>query len=215
MITAIFSFIYLLFNIKKLINISKVKKLLVSIVVTLLISSYYLVPMIENTLNTKYEVYSDGKMSTSESVNFHRLDFVNLITSKNHFQVHEIGLVTIASIILGLFTFKKIKKEDLNTYICFFIFGIISVLLSTKIINWETLPKSFLMIQFPWRFLEFSSYFFSVISGINLYNFLKKNINYKDVFIIVGILLICTVALKNNIRYSDEKLERIRPRRSY
>lgn len=91
------------------------------------------------------------------------------------------------------------------------IFGIISVILCTKIINWEVLPKIFLMIQFPWRFLEFSSYFFSVIAGINLYYFLKQKINYKEIFIILLISMVCTFMLKDNIRYKNEKIEMIKP----
>lgn len=48
-ITCIFAFIYLILNIKKVLNLENIKKILVSIVLILMISSYFLVPMLEHT----------------------------------------------------------------------------------------------------------------------------------------------------------------------
>lgn len=207
-ITAIFSLIFLICNIKVLKDKDVLKKLIISVCSILLITSYYWIPMVETSIKSEYEVYEENKMSTVESVNFHRVGVKTLLSSKNNFQIHEIGIVTIVLVSVSIFTFKKIKKEDKKIYIVFLIFGITSIILTTKIINWEKLPKQFLIIQFPWRMMEFSTYFFSVISGVGVINILK-NIKWKDIVFIIVMCILLTLPLKNRINY--EKTEVLNP----
>lgn len=209
MITAIFSLIFLICNIQVLKDKEVLKKLIISICSILLITSYYWIPMIETSVKSEYEVYEENKMSTVESVNFHRLGFKKLLSSKNNFQIHELGIATIILVTVSIFKFKKIKKEDKKIYTIFLIFGIISVILSTKIINWEKLPKQFLIIQFPWRMLEFSTYFLSVASGIGVIN-IFKNIKWKDTAFIIVVCVLLILPLKNRINY--EKTEVLNPK---
>lgn len=205
-ITAIFAVIYLLINFKELKNIQKIKKILLSLLLILMISSYFWIPMFENTLNTKYEVYEENKMSTVESVNAQRVDFKDLISNKDNFQIHEIGLVTIALVILTLYSIRKVDKENKKIFITFLVFGILSILMTTKLIDWSGVPESFLIIQFPWRMLEFSTYFLSIVASISFCSTIK-NVRLIDVLYIVIITVLLTAIFKDRLDYSEEKVE--------
>lgn len=205
-ITALFALVYIICNYKSLKDKNVIKKLAISLVVILLLTAYYWIPMLESTLNTKYEVYEENKMSTVESVNRHRVEVKNLISSKDYFQVHEIGALTIILILLSVYSVKKIEKENIKNYIIFLIFGMFSVIMTTYVIDWSKMPKFLLMIQFPWRMLEFSTCFLSIVASISFYYALKK-VKYIDVLYVMVIAVLFSSILKYKITYKDEVIE--------
>ncbi len=205
-IVAIFCFIYLICNIQKLKDKQVVKKLIISICSILLITSYYWIPMIESTMLAKYEVYEENKMSTIESVNSHGVGLKTLLNSKKNFQIHEIGLATIILVGISILKYKKINKDDKKIYCIFLCFGILSIILTTKYINWGKLPKEFLIIQFPWRMLEFSSYFLSVIAGIGFINIIK-DAKWKDIVSVILICIILIMPLRKRIDYKKYEIK--------
>lgn len=205
-ITAIFAFIYILFNLKKVNNIYIIKKIIFSALLILMISSYFWIPLLENTMNTKYEVYEPNKMSSVDSVNYHRVEIKDLISNKDNFQIHELGLITIALVLLALYSIWKMDKDKRKFVVIFLLFGILSILSTTKLINWEYVPKMFLFIQFPWRMLEFSTYFLSVVASISFCSAIR-NVKFIDVMYVVIITILLTGLFKDRIEYNDEKLE--------
>lgn len=205
-ITACFALLYLLFNFKKLKNIKIIRKICISSLLILMISSYFWIPLLENSINTDYEVYEKDKMSSTESVNYHRVDLKDLISNKDNFQIHELGLVIIALTLLTLYSIWKMNKEDRKFVLIFLFFGIISILVTTKLINWNYVPKIFLFIQFPWRMLEFSTYFLSLVASISFCSAIK-NVRLIDVLYIVIITVLLTGLFKDRIEYSDKKVE--------
>lgn len=212
-ITAIFAFIYLIFNFRKLKDIKILKKILLSILLTLMLTSYFWIPLLENSINTKYEVYEPNKMSSSESVNYHRVELKDLISNKDNFQIHELGIVTIALVLLTIYSIWKMDREKRKIVLIFLGFGIISILLTTKLINWEYVPKIFLFIQFPWRMLEFSSYFLSVVASVSFCSTIK-NVKIIDVLYVLLITVLLTGIFKDRIDYNDEKVEEPKIRNS-
>lgn len=212
-ITAIFAFIYLIFNFRKLKDIKILKKILLSILLTLMVTSYFWIPLLENSINTKYEVYEPNKMSSSESVNYHRVELKDLISNKDNFQIHELGIVTIALVLLTIYSIWKMDREKRKIVLIFLGFGIISILLTTKLINWEYVPKIFLFIQFPWRMLEFSSYFLSVVASVSFCSTIK-NVKIIDVLYVLLITVLLTGIFKDRIDYNDEKVEEPKIRNS-
>ena len=212
-ITAIFAFIYLIFNFRKLKDIKILKKILLSILLTLMVTSYFWIPLLENSINTKYEVYEPNKMSSSESVNYHRVELKDLISNKDNFQIHELGIVTIALVLLTIYSILKMDREKRKIVLIFLGFGIISILLTTKLINWEYVPKIFLFIQFPWRMLEFSSYFLSVVASVSFCSTIK-NVKIIDVLYVLLITVLLTGIFKDRIDYNDEKVEEPKIRNS-
>lgn len=212
-ITAIFAFIYLIFNFRKLKDIKILKKILLSILLILMVTSYFWIPLLENSINTKYEVYEPNKMSSSESVNYHRVELKDLISNKDNFQIHELGIVTIALVLLTIYSIWKMDREKRKIVLIFLGFGIISILLTTKLINWEYVPKIFLFIQFPWRMLEFSSYFLSVVASVSFCSTIK-NVKIIDVLYVLLITVLLTGIFKDRIDYNDEKIEEPKIRNS-
>ena len=205
-ITACFALLYLLFNFKKLKNIKIIRKICIASLLIIMISSYFWIPLLENSINTDYEVYEKDKMSSTESVNYHRVDLKDLISNKDNFQIHELGLVIIALTLLTLYSIWKMNKEDRKFVLIFLFFGIISILVTTKLINWNYVPKIFLFIQFPWRMLEFSTYFLSLVASISFCSAIK-NVRLIDVLYIVIITVLLTGLFKDRIEYSDKKVE--------
>lgn len=208
-ITAFFCLIYLIMHIN---NIKEdfgiIRKLLVALIITSCLTSYMWVPLMEHTIFEKYQVYEDGMMANSNLLNKHRVDIKNLFTSKNYFQIHELGVVIIALSILSIWVYikKKIDKEYLKVHIIFLVFGIVSIIITSKIINWTNVPKMFYMIQFPWRMFEFSSFFLSVVSAVSFYYFMK-DFKIKDAIFIVLIVMIFSINYKDRIRYKSNPLK--------
>lgn len=203
-ITAIFALIYLLVNIKELKNSKILKGLFINTIFIILITSFFWIPLLETKLSANYCVYEDGFMATSESTAARGLNISNLfITYTNDVFVLEVGpiLILLAFSIMALRNLQSNRKE----YILFLIFSILSLFMATKYFPWKYLPESFSIIQFPWRMLEFSSFFLSVICSINAYIIIKK-FNLKDVCVLILILLIYTLALNPYIPYSNETL---------
>ena len=206
-ITSIFALIYVFVNIKELKNYKIIKGLLINIIFIILITSFFWIPLLETRFSADYCVYEDGFMATPESTAARGLNVSNLfITYTNDIFVFEVGpcLILLAFSIITLRNLQSNRKE----YILFLIFSILSLFMATKYFPWKYLPKCFAMIQFPWRMLEFSSFFLSIVCSINAY-IVIKNFNLKDTSVLILILLIYTLALNPYIPYSNEKLVNI------
>lgn len=203
-ITTIFALIYILVNIKELRNSKIVKGLLINAIFIILITSFFWIPLLETKFSANYCVYEDGFMATPESTASRGLNISNLfITYTNDVFVFEVGpcLILLAFSIMTLRNLQSNRKE----YILFLIFAILSLFMATKYFPWKYLPKCFSIIQFPWRMLEFSSFFLSIVCSINAY-IIIKNFNLKDTGVLILILLIYTLALNPYIPYLTEQL---------
>ena len=68
------------------------------------------------------------------------------------------------------------------------------------------MPKIILLIQFPWRMLAYTAFFFSIVCSINMSMVIKKY-NFKDSLIILIICVLYTISLKDFIPYNDNILD--------
>lgn len=124
--------------------------------------------------------------------------------------IYEIGIITIISLFLTPLAIKKLKeKEYYKIYLFMLISGIISIIMTLKIFPFEYMPSVLKMIQFTFRLLEFSSFFFSIIASINIVT-LSKKIEIKEIMILLVAVMILTIPLKSHIRtlenYDETKL---------
>lgn len=138
-----------------------------------------------------------------ESFLSHQLSVKNLfITSNRSAFIFEIGLPVILMLAFSVMTFRKLE-ENKKEYLFFLVSGILSIWMATKYFPWKWFPDSCYILQFPWRMLVFSTFFFAVVTSINMAT-LIKNFNLKDVFIISMICLIyvwprySTIEFQNN-----------------
>ncbi len=211
MYTAIFAFIYVLINIKKLKDKRIIKLLIINILLILVITAFFWVPLLEHKITANYEVFKPGRMERTEVLVAYKLDFYRLFFTKStDYMIYEIGIITIISLLLTPLAVKKIKeKEYYKIYLFMLISGIASVIMTLKIFPFEYMPSILKMIQFTFRLLEFSSFFFSIISAINIVT-LSKKIEIKEIIILLVAITVLTIPLKSHLRtlenYDESKL---------
>lgn len=205
-LTAVFALIYCLVNIKNIISTRVKKGLIIDIAFILLISSFYWMPFLETKFFTDYRVYEPNAMSNEESFLSHTLNLKKMfITPNNEIFVFEIGLPVILMLVFSIMTFRRIK-ENKKEYLFFLIAGILSSLMATKYFPWKWVPSSFFIIQFPWRMLVFSSFFFAVVCSINMTTVIK-NFNAKDVLIISVICIIYVLSRYGVVQYNENMVK--------
>ena len=202
MYAAIICFIYVLVNVKKLKDTKILKMLGINILLILLLCSFYLVPMLEHYFSTDYEVFQAGRMERTEELIRNKVDLNDLLYTGQDEMSFEIGLVTIIGVVLTLLTYKKIGKEYKTIYWFSLITGMACIILSLRIFPFEKMPAILKMIQFTFRFLEFSSFFLAWVAAIN-YALTIKNFRMRDVFVLTLIATLLIVPLKKN--YDTEK----------
>ena len=197
---AIFAFIYLLLNINKLGKWKVWKKLLLNAFVALVVCMFYLIPLIEHYIVGNYTIFDTIAMhSNCPEVYTTTLGFEDLFASEfgNQEIRFSLGIMTCILVLLGVFCYKKIKKEYKEIYLSFLFISIIALIMATKLFPWFLMPSFMGVIQFAWRNLGFFAFFISLICGINAVTFaegiLKKEV-LKDTFSFAVIISICVFA---------------------
>ena len=207
--TAILALIYILINYKALKNKDVLKKLGINIILTLFISACFLIPMIEAKTMANYRVYEKDVMESIDSVQIQRLDIRRIFVTRNDEGfAFELGPYTIIMLAFSFMTVRILKEEYRKDYLFFLCSGLVTMIMATKIFPWNIMPSFLRMIQFPWRCLEFTSFFFAIVSAINMGAVIKK-FSLKDSLIIIAIAIVYVVALKGFVRYAEEPLDRI------
>lgn len=206
--TAIFCLIYLLVNYKK-INKEIIKSILANILIILLCTSFYWIPLIEHYFATTYEVFVPNRMFKNSTVIESKLLFKELFITRPWDSNFHIGLPIIFGIVLT-FAYRKIISIKYQKLISTFLaFGIASIIMTLKIFPFEYLPRILKMLQFPWRMMEFASFFLSIVSGVTISMFINRNNNKKLPLIIISIvyatILIASNIQKVEIPFNEEK----------
>ena len=203
MYVAIFCFIYLLLNIKSLKDKQVLKALGFNILLIILLSSFFILPLIEHYLKADYEVFVPGRMERTSELIRNKVEPLDLVyTDDNHF-CFEIGLITTIGIVLTLLAFKKVEKRNRKIYWFSLILGIICIIMSLKFFPFENLPAILKMIQFTFRLLEFSTFFLAFFAAYN-YSLVIKNFNMIDVLILSIVAFLLIIPLKKNLNFEKK-----------
>lgn len=206
---AVLALIYVIVNFKQLLNKEILKKLCINGLFILLISSCFLLPLLEAKQLADYRVYEPDAMYTLEGIQEQRISLKRLfVTGNDDVFVFELGPYMIIMLAFSVMTIRILKKEYRKDYLFFLICGIFTMLMATKIFPWNLIPNPFRIIQFPWRCLTFSCFFLSIVSAINM-GALIKNFSFKDSLIMIIIALAYIIALKGFVIYSQEDLKNI------
>lgn len=203
--TTIFCFVYLLINYKN-IKLKQIGYILLNMILILLCTSFYWVPLIEHYLATSYEVFVQGRMYSNSTIIGSKLSILDLFANKPWGLNFHIGLPIILGIILFTIYFRKNKEEYKKDTIIFLIFGIISIIMTLKIFPFEYLPNIFKMLQFTWRMNEFACFFLSIVSGIAISIFIKED-NKKLYFTSIFIIMSWLILMLNTEVYVDEQFD--------
>lgn len=180
---ALFCIIYLLVNIKTIIkNKSIIKKCIINVIFIILLTTFFTIPLVANSLNTEYVIFSEDLMGTSkEQVYLETLNIIDLFKfDKEERYIFIIGLPILIGLILTPFIKNKIDDKYKKIYYTFIVLGLISIYMSTKLFPWTIMPSFLCIIQFPWRLLGIATFFLSIISAINIYNLICTILKNKE-----------------------------------
>lgn len=163
---------------------------------TLLITSYFLFPMLEQMIADKFvfnELTTNWNLSSRTMPLWSLfLEFPNYILS-NEWMPPGIGLSFVFLIYCYI---KNFKSANSFMHFCF-ITGIIVLFCLTNLFPWNFLQSIMSPIQFPWRFLFISTLLISIGGGL-LFNQLEHNINEKiKILFMLCVLPILLVSLLN------------------
>ena len=215
MYMAIICFIYvaivIIFKIK---NKESVKKQIIEIIknlaFALVVTSFYLIPLVEHYFATSYEVFVPGRMQRIDVLKALKVKFYELfLTTSSQTMIYEIGLAQVVGLIITPFVYKKLDKKLKVTYTTFLVLGVMLLIMTLTIFPFEKLPSFLTMIQFTFRLLEFTAFFFSFIVAIN-YGTILKSFNIKDLIVLSLIVVFLTTVyiskLKWELPYDEQTL---------
>ena len=211
---AIFCLIYILINVKKL-NMEKIKKIVINLIFIILISLFFIGPLIEANSLSEYTIFSDKWMKTdAEYMMDHGIEFSELFSIKEN-DTHLVFLMGISTFVFLMSTFYacfKVRKEHRKFYWYCFILGILCVIGSLKVFPWNIMPSILCKLQYPWRLLGFSNFFFAFVCGLNLViliDLIKDNKRNLKLFLICAFIIIAlieTIAIEHQFKYlNDDK----------
>lgn len=167
--------IFYLLNIKHLWNNKiRIKYLIIAILVCIPLAAYFLFPMLELMLSNKF-YYQENKL-VEGMIGFKLNEMIsglfNSVSLRNEEFFPKLGGILTAFVLLRIFVrdkSKTIKLADTCTII-----GILLFILTFPQFPWHLPPFSlFSVIQFPWRFLEYTSLMFAISGSIYAYYLLK------------------------------------------
>ncbi|MBK5719682.1 hypothetical protein JGH11_02225 [Dysgonomonas sp. Marseille-P4677] len=152
--------------------------LIIAGIVTLVVTAYYLYPMLEQMVSNTFYYESHNLMAKTEdsALPFHWIIwgmFSGVIAPAQIF-VPGVGLLLTCSIALRIFVYGK--SAELRSIDLCVIIGLAYIVASSPIFPWTIFPFSMLnFIQMPWRLFEFSCFFFAIGGGYYLSQILKSN----------------------------------------
>lgn len=160
-----FLILYLIIKYKE--TFKNIKYLCLASIFILIITSFFYVPIIEHKVLGNYRVFQEGVMvQGTQDHGLQITDYVNIFKNYNNTQTKFfIDAITLILLLITCIKYKKIKKPF---YIPIMILGISSIILSTNLFPWDSLPKSFRMMQFPWRFELFVALSVSIVAPLAL-----------------------------------------------
>lgn len=213
---AIISFVYVLFNIKKLKEKDVIKKVIINLTFVILVCMFFIAPMMEARKKADYTIFDSEIMLTNgdyvykNTLNIDRLFKEKVVIFED--TIFCLGIIYVALFITSVYTYKLVKKEYKDFYIIAVFFSIISVFMCTKFCPWFMFPDFFCKLQYPWRMLGFFNFFSAFVIGINLYiliNMITKKTIIKIMISIIVFSMIITnsISIMMQFKTKDEHLD--------
>lgn len=207
--TAIFCMIYLIICMKKIENKGILRNILMSILIILLCTSFYWIPLLEHYFGTTYEVFLPQRMYKDNTLINSKLTLLELFFIPHYDMNLHVGLLLILGVILIFLYRKKIQNRYKGLLTTFTVFGLTSIVMTLTIFPFEYLPNFLKMLQFPWRMLGFATFFLTIPASIGFAMFLNRN-SKKELYTIIFIFIIVSMDILNAkkevaIPFNEEK----------
>lgn len=205
-LAALMTLVYLLFNIKAIWNWVSFKKMLVAGGLALGATAFFLLPLAELKLVGNYGVfdkmYSELRLETNpEKISEHSLSAPEIIYSDYDNATiieHKMAIGIIAIIGLGCYLFirKNVPdKGERRLVDALYVISIITLLMTTTVVNWNIVPGILHSVQFPWRFLSVFSFTISIVAAYVFYYIIQGLSEQRQqcLTIIIGLIAIYPV----------------------
>lgn len=176
--------IWLLIKFKE--TIKNLKPFIMASIIILLITSPFLVTMLEHKFLANYHVYTPGVMAGNIQFEngLYLYDFINIpinfFKQETKFCFESICLILF---IITIINYKKIENK--KKYLPFWLFLLVTLILSTRYFPWDSLPVGLRIVQFPWRFVGFMGIAISLLSPLCL-----KDVKDKTIYLLMGLMLV-------------------------
>lgn len=180
-------------------------KCIINIIFILLITAFFLIPILEFEGQSHYAIFEPSKMRTSgEWVERNTIEPWQFIKDK----IEEdgvsfvVGIPTIVMLLISVLAYQHIDKKYTDFYITNLILGIISLYMCTQFFPWKLMPQVLTNIQYPWRLIGLGMFFLIPVMAINVYYLLKcikkekiKNLIYICIIVVIGIFTILELSV--------------------
>lgn len=188
-------FIYCLVNIKKLFSEKKrIVYLIIATVLTLLITGFFIFPMIEQMIHGTFSFNLDGYQLFYRAVPIWCI-FFEIPTSTFIIPWIPPG-IGVSFLILCYIYIKKYNKENKLLNFCF-ISGILLLLSTTEVFPWKIFGHILAPLQFPWRLYFLVIVLFSLGSGILFNKFFKLENKIFKIILIFSIIPVIIIGICN------------------
>jgi len=210
--TAIFVIIFMLLNIKLLLNRKTLLELGKSAIVIVLLCLPIIVPLAQHQITNMYNVSSMMGGDVANSI-VHvgqligsDMDIANAqntsYLSNDKDMDYMLGLTPILILVLLPFAYAKIKENgDKNQLIKYSVLLVISILMMVTPFIWNKIGVID-VIQFPWRLLTFAVLFISIISGYVLKAILTKENEYSLLLFVLSFSFIFIYIIGGQTRFA-------------
>jgi len=204
LLLAVFVFIFILCNYKKFIeNKNRIKYLMISGIVGLLLGSFFLFPILEQKLYGNISIFEDKSAFVPQDFIVRFKDF---LVPTNFFNTH-IGIVLMLLVPIRFFIKKDTVEEKnlLKLADTFYILGILAWIFTTKLFPWKIVGNSLSFIQFPWRLLIVSTPFL-VFSYCIYFKYLDNKKLLKGIYWFAVIVSVSEMLLYS-VQYGYRKIQ--------
>lgn len=168
-------------------------------IITILIVSYYLFPMIEQMLSNKFQYENSTGLLVNAQLKFFQIIwgmFYGFVSTDIQF-TPGIGLLLTSVLFIRLFISRQKSDKLLKAVDIGVIIGLIYIFVSSSYFPWKIFPFNKLaFIQLPWRFYMLTSLFFAVAGGY--YTSLLVQSKTKALICIASIMILTVLMMKND-----------------
>ena len=197
-------FVFILANISNIVKNKKtMKNILLAGIISVIVCLSIMLPLLEQIRSGEYKVSDAGgdgnslewlAITPTQALKSELIFGWAASDSTNMDDLMTLGIGIILYILPALLMFTKNKMDnEKKTIYLFLLIGLISAVLTTKLIPWEKL-EVLKTIQYPWRFNLISTLCLSIVSAYSVYNFFENN--KKDMCRIVIIILLVIVGIQ-------------------
>lgn len=200
---AMFAIVFLLININKILNWWCIKRLIACAAIIFGLTAFFILPLLEARASGLYPVFdtdfTNNNMGTDDwSLNSERFTIKKIlipdITSgyaQDHFAM---TIISIFALIAWPIIFRRVgDKQQRKLVWTLYAFSWFCLIVNSMLINWEYLPQSFKIIQFPWRFLMIFYFCNGIVAGFCLHCIFKPLLNktFKKAIFVTAIYGLC------------------------